>query len=96
VVLEKKPLVSRTAYPLQQPSTPDRAGNDGAAMNAHNPIRAHLLVCSLVAFLPLAAIAQPGSGAKSIAKKAAAAADGRHDFDFETGAWKTHVSRLVH
>ena len=22
--------------------------------------------------------------------------DGQHDFDFEVGAWKTHVSRLVH
>jgi hypothetical protein len=22
--------------------------------------------------------------------------DGQHDFDFETGTWKTHISRLVH
>ena len=27
---------------------------------------------------------------------AAAPADGQHDFDFEFGTWKTHVSRLAH
>ena len=27
---------------------------------------------------------------------AAAAPDGSHDFDFEIGTWKTHVSKLVH
>ena len=27
---------------------------------------------------------------------AAAQADGQHDFDFEFGTWKTHVSRLAH
>ena len=27
---------------------------------------------------------------------AAAAPDGAHDFDFEIGTWKTHVSRLLH
>jgi hypothetical protein len=41
--------------------------------------------CSLaLAALATAAVAQP------------AAPDGQHDFDFEFGAWKTHVSRLVH
>ena len=42
-------------------------------------------LCSLaVATLAMATQAQP------------AAPDGQHDFDFEFGAWKTHVSRLVH
>jgi hypothetical protein len=27
---------------------------------------------------------------------AAAARDGQHDFDFEIGSWKTHISRLQH
>jgi len=44
-------------------------------------MRAKLLVLCLV----VAAEAQ-----------AAAAPDGSHDFDFEIGTWKTHVSRLVH
>ena len=30
------------------------------------------------------------------AKSAAAPRDGQHDFDFETGSWKTHLKRLVH
>jgi hypothetical protein len=29
-------------------------------------------------------------------KEKATARDGQHDFDFVIGAWKTHVSRLVH
>jgi hypothetical protein len=32
----------------------------------------------------------------SVAKAQPAATDGQHDFDFEFGAWKTHISRLVH
>ena len=48
----------------------------------------------LVAFL--AALATPLPG---LAQQAAAAAsverDGQHDFDFEIGTWKTHLSRLV-
>jgi hypothetical protein len=30
------------------------------------------------------------------AEKADGLADGQHDFDFEVGTWKTHLSRLVH
>ena len=30
------------------------------------------------------------------AAQAAAAPEGSHDFDFEIGTWKTHVSRLLH
>jgi hypothetical protein len=42
-----------------------------------------LVVCSLVAVLPpLQALAQPER-------------DGQHDFDFEIGTWKTHLSRLL-
>jgi hypothetical protein len=45
-----------------------------------------LLPCILVfAFEPVAAFAQAP----------AAARDGRHDFDFEFGSWKTHLSRRL-
>ena len=30
------------------------------------------------------------------AMPAAALHDGQHDFDFETGTWRTHIARLVH
>jgi hypothetical protein len=31
-----------------------------------------------------------------VGAQAAPARDGQHDFDFEIGTWKTHLSRLVH
>ena len=31
-----------------------------------------------------------------LAAEAVAAPDGAHDFDFEIGSWKTHLSRLLH
>jgi hypothetical protein len=42
-----------------------------------------LLMLSLAALLPLQGLAREGS-------------DGQHDFDFEIGTWKTHLSRLLH
>ncbi|HEV7509959.1 MAG TPA: hypothetical protein VGS07_34120 [Thermoanaerobaculia bacterium] len=38
-------------------------------------------------FNPLAISAQTGTGAPALR-------DGQHDFDFEMGSWKTHLSRL--
>jgi hypothetical protein len=56
-------------------------------------------VCS-VAFLllPLQGFPQQSSDAPkaSAPPQAPAARDGQHDFDFEIGTWKTHLSRLVH
>ena len=38
-------------------------------------------------------VAQPASGASSVAARPAR--DGQADFDFEIGTWKTHLSRLL-
>lgn len=49
-------------------------------------VRALFLLCSLVLVLhPLQALAQTPTQR-----------DGQHDFDFEFGAWKAHLSRLLH
>ncbi len=55
-------------------------------MNAPNHLRTLLLWCGLfVALHPL-----PNSTPSSKDR------DGRHDFDFELGTWKSHLSRLLH
>ncbi len=52
--------------------------------------------------LPAAACAQQpaaavrGGPVPPAALTAAAPRDGRHDFDFEFGSWKTHISRRLH
>jgi hypothetical protein len=58
------------------------------------PHRLALLSALLVAMLP--AIAPAQQSANTAAARAATPRDARHDFDFEMGAWKTHISRLVH
>lgn len=55
-------------------------------MNALTLFRTCLLVCSL------AVILQPRQGFA----RTPAARDGQHDFDWEIGAWKAHLSRLQH
>jgi hypothetical protein len=55
-------------------------------MNALNHLRACLLLLSLlVALHPVSA---PTQSSKE--------RDGQHEFDFEIGTWKTHLSRLLH
>jgi hypothetical protein len=60
--------------------------------------RNFLLICGLVAILqPLHGLAQKKSGASETSlQRAPAERDGRQDFDFEIGTWKTHLSRLLH
>ena len=57
-----------------------------------------LLVCSSVVILqPLRGRAeQTPAASNASAQEAAAGRDGQHDFDFEIGTWKTHLSRLLH
>ncbi len=60
-------------------------------------IRTYLLVCSLtVIWQPLQALAQNSEAAKTNLQHAPTERDGQHDFDFEIGTWKTHLSRLLH
>jgi hypothetical protein len=67
-------------------------------LNPLKHFRAGLLLCSLVAVLePLHAPAQQNSAPSGTKlQHAPAERDGLHDFDFEMGTWKTHVSRLLH
>src|SRR5450432_4147905 len=66
-------------------------------MNATQLVRKILQACSLIVVLqPVQALAQPDPGASKGSPQHATERDGRHDFDFEIGTWKTHLSRLLH
>src|SRR5713226_4092274 len=69
-----------------------------AVMNALKHIRAYLLLRSLVVALqPFRGLAQQNSNAaKTSVQHTPEERDGQHDFDFEIGTWKTHLSRRLH
>ncbi len=58
----------------------------------------YFLTCGLAFLLqPLPGLALQNSDAsKSTFQHTSTERDGRHDFDFEIGTWKTHLRRLVH
>jgi len=61
------------------------------------PIRALLVMCSLVVLLqPLPGLGQNSDAAKAGSQPSSTERDGQHDFDFELGSWKIHLKRLVH
>jgi hypothetical protein len=55
-------------------------------MKALNHLRACLLLCGLL--VVLLTVSAPNQSSKE--------RNGQHDFDFEIGTWKTHLSRLLH
>ena len=67
-------------------------------MESFKPLLVGVTVCcsSFIAY-PMYALTQPiPPEAHQGAKPAGAPRDDQHDFDFETGSWKTHLKRLVH
>ena len=62
------------------------------------PICAYLIVGSLLVVMqsPHALAQQNSDASKTNVQQAPPERDGQHDFDFEIGPWKTHLSRLQH
>jgi len=67
-------------------------------MNVLKQVWICLLACFfVVAVQPLHGVAQQTSVASSVSPQSPSTEwDGQHDFDFEIGTWKTHISRLQH
>lgn len=65
-------------------------------MNAPTDIRPLFLLCCLAAVVqPVPTMARQNPGAvKTESRQIATPRDGQHDFDFNLGVWKMHVSRL--
>ena len=60
--------------------------------NLTSRLQTQLLLCSVFLLLPLPLLAQSDSGTP---KTSGQQQDGQHDFDFEFGEWKVHLSRRL-
>src|SRR5436309_2253843 len=65
-------------------------------MKLPKPVRMCLLACSFAVVWQAYGFAQQNAAASNTGAQPRAAHDGQHDFDFEVGNWKTHLSRLQH
>jgi hypothetical protein len=66
-------------------------------MNALEHIRIYCLVGTLILLSnSILASAQTNAGTAKAGPQTVERRDGQHDFDFEIGTWRTHVSRLLH
>jgi hypothetical protein len=67
-------------------------------VNTFKQIQTYVLMCGLtVILLPLPGLAQQNSESpKTSLQPSSTERDGQHDFDFDIGSWKTHISRLQH
>jgi hypothetical protein len=66
-------------------------------MNALKRMRPYLLACGLVVLQSVPGLAQQNPGVSGATPQSPLTQrDGQHDFDFEIGTWKTHLSRLLH
>src|SRR5260370_33109216 len=67
-------------------------------MTALRHLRTYLPLCSLLVLLqPLQGLArQTSDAAKAGTQATAKERDGQHDFDWDIGAWKLHMKRLLH
>jgi hypothetical protein len=74
-----------------------KANFENTIMNPPKHFRTHLLLCILIAsLLPLQGSAQQRSDASTTSPRPVASKrDGRRDFDFEIGTWKTRLSRRL-
>src|SRR5450755_1198124 len=71
---------------------------EDTVMNTKTYFRNCFLSCNLVVALQVAqGFAQQNLDAtKTKSQETATQRDGQHDFDFDIGTWKTHLSRLPH
>jgi len=91
----------RTSHPRKSSKTPressDRASQSSPSWGTRAGVRLGCLTGAVGLLLYWAAalsqtVAAPGQAVAA----PTAPRDGQHDFDFEIGTWKTHLSRLVH
>jgi hypothetical protein len=65
-------------------------------MNAPKHLRNYFLLSILVVALHPGGAQQNSKASTAGPQRVSTERDGQHDFDFEIGTWKTHLSRLLH